>query len=202
MMKVILTPDMAKELLENEQMIKNQEGPYRPKFNTMTRMYEPVIKCWPLEEYKGGEIQQRDVIPGMENDVDDICMAKIDTDTKTISYKLNAWKWYPSFNPFTKVMDLPAVMKDYSILIYTPTFENQTIFLTGSTLYELKDEMKEYHIIPEKADEERKKQRMSVGVFFDAIDEWFQKYQGICTYILFKGDNVIKCGKFDNKKYW
>ena len=99
-------------------------------------------------------------------------------------------------------MDLPAVMKDYSILIYTPTFENQTIFLTGSTLYELKDEMKEYHIIPEKADEERKKQRMSVGVFFDAIDEWFQKYQGICTYILFKGDNVIKCGKFDNKKYW
>ena len=181
-------------------MIKNQECPYRPRYNPVTKKYESVIKCWPLEEYAGGETQQRDVIPGMESEVDDICMAKIDNGT--ISYKVNTRKWYPSFNPFTKVMDPPAVMKDYSILIYTPTFENPTIFLTGSTLYELKDSLKEYHIISEKDDEERKKQRMSVGVFFDGIDEWFQKYQGICTYILFKGDNVIKAGKFENKKYW
>lgn len=188
-MKVILTPDMAKELLENEEMIKNQEGPYRPHFNPVTKKYESVIKCWPLEEYAGGEIQQRDVIPGMESDVDDICMAKINNGT--ISYRVNKWKWYPSYNPFTRVMETPQKLLNHSVIVYTPTFENDTIFLTAETLDELYERMKTYHLSNDNDDDN-----------FDNIDEWFQKYQGICTYILLEGDNVVKCGKFENKKYW
>ena len=199
-MKVILTPDMAKELLENEEMIKNQEGPYRPHFNPVTKKYESVIKCWPLEEYAGGEIQQRDVIQGMESEVDDICMAKIDNGT--ISYKVNKWKWYPSYNPFTRVMETPQKLLNHSIIIYTPTFENDTIFLTAPTLNELYERMKTYHIVSEKEDEERNLGRKSMTVHFNSIDEWFQKYQGICTYILLEGENVVKCGKFENKRYW
>ena len=196
-MKVILTPNMAKELLENEEMIKKQEGPYRPQYrasvipgaNLPVMGYVPVIKNWPLEEYKGGEIQQREVIPGMESEVDDICMAKIDNGT--ISYKVNEWKWYPSYNPFTRVMEIPQKLLNHSIIIYTPTFKNDTIFLTASTLNELYKRMKTYNIINE-----------NEGDNFDNIDKWFEKYQGICTYILLEGENVVKCGKFENKKYW
>lgn len=209
-MKVILTPNMAKELLENEEMIKKQEGPYRPQYRAsvipvpgttlIKREYVPVIKNWPLEEYKGGEIQQREVIPGMEAEVDDICMAKIDEGT--ISYKINKWRWYPSFNPFTKVADPPQKLLEYSIIIYTPTFENDTIFLTAGTLNELYEMMKENHIVNEKEDQERTNGRKSMAAHFESIDKWFDKYQGICTYILLKGENVVKCGKFENKKYW
>ena len=196
-MKVILTPNMAKELLENEEMIKKQEGPYRPQYrasvipgaNLPVMGYVPVIKNWPLEEYKGGEIQQREVIPGMESEVDDICMAKIDNGT--ISYKVNEWKWYPSYNPFTRVMEIPQKLLNHSIIIYTPTFKNDTIFLTASTLNELYKRMKTYNIVNE-----------NEGDNFDNIDKWFEKYQGICTYILLEGENVVKCGKFENKKYW
>lgn len=198
-MKVILTPNMAKELLENEEIIKKQEGPYRPQYrasvvpipglNLVKKEYVPVIKNWPLEEYKGGEIQQRDVIPGMESEVDDICMAKIDNGT--ISYKVNEWKWYPSFNAFTRVGDPPQKLLNHSIIIYTPTFKDDTIFLTADTLNELYERMKTYHIVNE-----------NEGDNFDNIDKWFQKYQGICTYILLEGENVVKCGKFENKKYW
>ena len=198
-MKVILTPNMAKELLENEEMIKKQEGPYRPQYRTsvvpipglslVKKEYVPVIKNWPLEEYKGGEIQQREVIPGMESEVDDICMAKIDNGT--ISYKVNEWKWYPSYNPFTRVMEIPQKLLNHSIIIYTPTFKDDTIFLTADTLNELYKRMKTYNIVNE-----------NEGDNFDNIDKWFEKYQGICTYILLEGENVVKCGKFENKKYW
>ena len=190
---------MAKELLENEQMIKNQEGPYRPQFNPVTRMYEPVIKCWPLTEYSGGNAQQRGVIPGMENEVDDICMAKIDNGT--ISYKVNRVKWCPSFNPFTRVMEQALKMRAHSILVYTPTFENDTIFLTADSLDELYDSMREYHIVNETEDNDRKNGK-EISEHFQSIDDWFKKFQGICTYILFEGEDVVRCGKFDNKKYW
>ena len=188
---------MAKELLENEEMIKKQEGPYRPQYrasvipgvNLPVMGYVPVIKNWPLEEYKGGEIQQREVIPGMESEVDDICMAKIDNGT--ISYKVNEWKWYPSYNPFTRVMEIPQKLLNHSIIIYTPTFKDDTIFLTADTLNELYKRMKTYNIVNE-----------NEGDNFDNIDKWFEKYQGICTYILLEGENVVKCGKFENKKYW
>ena len=190
---------MAKELLENEEMIKKQEGPYRPQYRTsvvpipglslVKKEYVPVIKNWPLEEYKGGEIQQREVIPGMESEVDDICMAKIDNGT--ISYKVNEWKWYPSYNPFTRVMEIPQKLLNHSIIIYTPTFKDDTIFLTADTLNELYKRMKTYNIVNE-----------NEGDNFDNIDKWFEKYQGICTYILLEGENVVKCGKFENKKYW
>ena len=199
-MKVILTPNMAKELLENEQMIKNQEGPYRPHFNPQTKKYESVIKCWPLEEYAGGEIQQREVIPGMESEVDDICMAKIDNGT--ISYKINQWRWYPSFNPFTKIWDPPQKLLNHSLIVYTPTFENDTIFLTAETLCALYEMMKTYRLVTESEDAERNKGRKSMAAHFNSIDKWFEKYQGICTYILLEGENVVKCGKFENKKYW
>lgn len=190
---------MAKELLENEQMIKNQEGPYRPQFNPVTRKYEPVIKCWPLTEYSGGNAQQRGVIPGMENEVDDICMAKIDNGT--ISYKVNRVKWCPSFNPFTRVIEQAPKMRAHSILVYTPTFENDTIFLTADGLDELYDGMREYHIVNETEDNDRKNGK-EISEHLQSIDDWFKKFQGICTYILFEGEDVVKCGKFDNKKYW
>ena len=58
---------MADELLYNEDQIKNQIGAYRPHFNPVTGSYDPVIKCWPIEDFKGKFNQEREVIPGMEN---------------------------------------------------------------------------------------------------------------------------------------
>ena len=208
-MKVILTPNMARELLENEQLIKNQEGPYSPQFrvkgvipgvNLPVMGYVPVIKCWPLEPLTGKFPQEREVIPGMEDEVDDICMAKIDKGT--ISYKVNRFRWNPSFNPFTKVMESATKLDAHSILIYTPTFENDTIFLSAPTLNQLYEKMREYHIVNDTEDEDRKKGRMSMASHFNSIDEWFKKFQGICTYILFEGEDVVKCGTFENKRYW
>lgn len=44
---------MADELLYNEDQIKSQIGVYRPHFNPVTKTYDPVIKCWPIEDFKG-----------------------------------------------------------------------------------------------------------------------------------------------------
>ena len=66
---------MADELLYNEDYIKSQIGAYRPHFNPVTKTYDPVIKCWPLEDFNGQFNQEREVIPGMENEVYDIALA-------------------------------------------------------------------------------------------------------------------------------
>ena len=192
-MKVLLTPAMAKELYENEDMIKAQEGPYRPQYNVALKQFEPVIKCWPLEPFKGTCIQEREVIPGMENEVDDICMAKIEDDK--ITYK---------------VMDTPTnlqwdtyTLDQYNLIIYTPNFNERTIVLAEPTLQALFGRLKEYKIVGEKDEEERNKGRMAWSVFFpNKLDDWFKRYQGICTYIYLEGDGVMKVGKWDNKKYW
>ena len=61
-MKVLLTPAMAKELFDNEEMIKAQEGPYRPQYNVALKQFVPVIKCWPLEPFKGNFIQVKCIL--------------------------------------------------------------------------------------------------------------------------------------------
>lgn len=191
-MKVLLTPAMAKELYENEDMIKSQEGPYRPQYNVMTKQFEPVIKCWPLEPYDGKFIQEREVIPGMENEVDDICMAKIEENN--IRYKVLDTK--------IRVDWAEDTLDIYNLIIYTPKFNEKTILLKGSTLPELFGKLKEYKIVGEKEEEDRNKGRKSWSVVFNDIDEWFKRYQGICTYIFITGDKVTGCGKWDNIKYW
>ena len=82
---------MADELLYNEDQIKNQIGAYRPHFNPVTKTYDPVIKCWPLEDFKGQFNQEREVIPGMENEVYDISLETIQDDT--IEYKQTSVIW-------------------------------------------------------------------------------------------------------------
>ena len=74
-MKILLTNSMADELLNNEDQIKNQLGAYRPHYDPITKSYLPVIKCWPLEDFKGDFNQERWVIPGMENEIADIALA-------------------------------------------------------------------------------------------------------------------------------
>lgn len=199
---------MAKELFENEEMIKKQEGPYRPQYRTSiipginlpTSGYVPVIKNWPLEKFNGQFIQEREVIPGMEDEVDDISMAKIKDGR--ISYRKNKMQWIPSFDPFRRVMPEWVEMKEYSVLVYTPYFNNDTLFFTEDNLGDLFAKFKEYQIVNEKDEEPRTKGRMSYTALFENIDDWFKKFQGVCTYIFFKGDNVLKCGTWDNKKYW
>lgn len=199
-MKVLLTPAMARELYENEDMIKAQEGPYRPQFRSrvlsptpgvtvVSKEYVPVIKVWPLEPFNGKFIQERDVIPRMEDEVDDICMAKI-VDNE-ITYKVNQTKWNT------------GTLDQYTLIIYTPEFNENTILLTEPTHQALFEKLKEYKIVSEKDEEERNKGRMAWFVFFpNKLDEWFKKYQGVCTYIYLEGDGVMKVGKWDNKKYW
>jgi hypothetical protein len=200
-MKILLTNAMADELLNNEDQIKNQTGAYRPHFDPVTKSYLPVIKCWPLEDFKGTFNQERDVIPGMEGEVDDIAMATIQDGV--IRYKLNQNMWKPKFNPVTKEQEPDIHLDNYSILIYTPKFDNETIFFTANNLSQLFDKLKEYQIVSDKDLEERNSGRMSwKAFFFNKIDDWFKKYQGICTYILLEGDSIWQAGKFDNKKEW
>lgn len=192
-MKVLLTPAMAQELYDNEDMIKAQEGPYRPQYNVTLKQFVPVIKCWPLEPFDGKFLQEREVIPGMENEVDDICMAKIDEDDN-IEYKV--------INTPTNIQWEKDKLDIYNLIIYTPNFNEKTILLKGSTLPELFCKLKEYKIVGEKEEEDRNKGRKAWYVVFNDIDEWFKKYQGICTYIFITGNKVTGCGKWDNKKYW
>ena len=188
-MKVLLTNSMADELLNNEEQIKNQTGAYRPHFDPTTKSYLPVIKCWPLEDFKGTFNQERDVIPGMENEVDDIAFATIQDDV--IKYKESP------------IRCNEGRLDNYSILIYTPKFDNPTIFLTANTYPELFDKLKEYKIVSDKELELRNTQRMAWNPFFiNNIDDWFKRYQGICTYILLGGDSILQAGKFTNKILW
>ena len=202
-MKVLLTPAMAQELYDNEDMIKAQEGLYRPQFRSrilspspgvtvVSKEYVPVIKVWPLEKFNGKFIQEREVIPGLEDEVDDICMAKIEDDH--IKYKVLDSK--------TRVEWAEDTLDIYNLIIYTPNFNEKTILLKGSTLPARFDKLKEYKIVGEKEEEDRNRGRKSWGVVFNDIDEWFKRYQGICTYIFITGDKVTGCGKWDNKKYW
>ena len=192
-MRVLLAPDIAKELYQNEDMIKSQEGPYRPRYNVMTKQFEPVIKCWPLEKFEGTFIQQREVISGMENEVDDICMAKIEDDK--ITYKV--------IGTPTNIKWETGILDQYNLIIYTPKFNEKTILLAEPTIPELFDRLKEYKIVDERDEEERNKGRMSWNVFFGKnLDKWFSKYQGICTYLFLEGDTVTRAGKWDNKRYW
>ena len=180
---------MADELVNNEDQIKNQRGAYRPHYDPTTKSYLPVIKCWPLEDFKGTFNQEREVIPGMENEVADIALATIEDDV--IIYKFSDYKWYKD------------KLDNYSVIIYTPTFDNNTIFLTANSLPQLFDKLKEYQIVSDKDLEERNRQRMTWDPFFiHNIDNWFKKYHGICTYILLGGDGILQAGKFDNKKLW
>lgn len=188
-MKVLLTNAMADELLNNEEQIKSQIGAYRPHYDPFTKSYLPVIKCWPLEDFKGGCNQEREVIPGMETEVDDIALAIIDGND--ISYKIGE-------NKFNRDR-----LDNFSILIYTPKFDNETILLTANTLSQLFDKLKEYQIVSDKDLEVRNTGKMAWGAFFfNEIDNWFKKYQGICTYIYLGGNVIMKAGKFDNKKVW
>lgn len=188
-MKVLLTNAMADELLNNEDQIKSQIGAYRPHYDPITKSYLPVIKCWPLEDFNGNFNQERDVIPSMETEVDDIALATIQDGM--IKYKVNPVKWNNS------------TLNSYSILIYTPKFDNETIFLTAETLPELFSKLKEYRIVDERDLDERNRGKMAWGAFFsNKIDDWFKKYEGICTYIFLAGDSIRMSGKFDNKKVW
>ena len=101
---------MADELLYNEDQIKNQIGAYRPHFNPVTKTYDPVIKCWPLEDFKGQFNQEREVIPGMENEVYDIALATIQDNI--IEYKETPVTWNK------------GTLDNYNILIYTPKLDN------------------------------------------------------------------------------
>ena len=184
---------MADELLNNEDQIKKQVGAYRPHYDPVTKSYLPVIKCWPLEDFNGKFNQERDVIPGMETEVDDIALATIQDGV--IKYKV--------IDTPTKIKWDDGVLDEYSILIYTPKFDNNTIFLTANTLSQLFDKMKEYRIVSDNDLETRRSGKMAWGAFFfNEIDNWFKKYQGICTYIFLNGDKIIKAGRFDNKKLW
>ena len=191
-MKVLLTNAMADELLNNEEQIKKQVGAYRPHYDPATKSYLPVIKCWPLEDFNGKFNQERDVIPGMENEVDDICLAKIDGDK--MEYKVRDTKFYKKWDE--------ARLDEYTIIIYTPKFNEDTIVLTSPTLGELFMKLKEYNIVGDKEENERNNDRMSWGVVFNNIDKWFERYQGYCTYFFLNKDKVVAAGKFDNKKVW
>ena len=192
-MKILLTNAIADELLNNEDQIKSQIGAYRPHYDPVTKSYLPVIKCWPLEDFNGKFNQERDVIPGMETEVDDIALATIQDGV--IKYKV--------IDTPTKIKWDDGVLDEYSILIYTPKFDNNTIFLTANTLSQLFDKMKEYRIVSDNDLESRRSGKMAWGAFFfNEIDNWFKKYQGICTYIFLNGDKIIKAGRFDNKKLW
>lgn len=192
-MKILLTNAMADELLNNEDQIKSQIGAYRPHYDPITKSYLPVIKCWPLEDFNGKFNQERDVIPGMETEVDDIALATIQDGV--IKYKV--------IDTPTKIKWDDGVLDEYSILIYTPKFDNNTIFLTANTLSQLFDKMKEYRIVSDNDLETRRSGKMAWGAFFfNEIDNWFKKYQGICTYIFLNGDKIIKARRFDNKKLW
>lgn len=192
-MKVLLTPAMAKELFDNEDMIKAQEGPYRPQYNVALKQFVPVIKCWPLEPFKGNFIQEREVTPGMENEVDDICFAKIEDDN--IKYKV--------IDTPTNIKWGEGTLDQYNMLIYTPNFNEKTILFSEPTPQALFEKLKEYKIVGEKEEEDRNRGRMAWDAFFfNKIDEWFKRYQGICTYIYLEGDCVVKAGTWDNKKYW
>lgn len=192
-MKILLTNAMADELLNNEDQIKSQIGAYRPHYDPITKSYLPVIKCWPLEDFNGKFNQERDVIPGMETEVDDIALATIQDGV--IKYKV--------IDTPTKIKWDDGILDEYSILIYTPKFDNNTIFLTANTLSQLFDKMKEYRIVSDNDLEARRSGKMAWGAFFfNEIDNWFKKYQGICTYIFLNGDKIIKAGRFDNKKLW
>ena len=188
-MKILLTNAMADELLYNEYEIKNQLGAYRPHYDPFTMSYMPVIKCWPLKDFKGDFNQEREVIPGMENEVADIAFATIQDDV--IEYKE------------TPVIWKKGTLDNYNILIYTPKFDNKTILITAMNQRELFDKLKEYQIVSDTDLEERNRQRMAWDPFIISnIDKWFSKYQGICTYIYLVGDGVAAAGKWDNKKEW
>ena len=207
-MKVILNQYMANELLVNEDMIRKQEGPYRPQFrvkgvipgvNLPVMGYVPVIKCFPFEPLTGQFPQERVVTPGMENEVEDISLAIIDEGK--IRYQESKDIWKPGYNAFTKEVDPDIYMKDYSVMIYRPDLTEKTIFMTSDDLGVLFNQLKEYKIVGDKEEEERSKGK-SYDVLFENIDDWFKKYQGVCTYILFKGDSIWKTGTFENKTYW
>lgn len=108
---------MADELLYNEDQIKSQIGAYRPHFNPVTKTYDPVIKCWPLEDFNGQFNQEREVIPGMENEVYDIALATIQDDT--IEYKETPVTWNK------------GTLDNYNILIYTPKSFNTPLPYPG-----------------------------------------------------------------------
>lgn len=188
-MKVLLTPAMARELYENEDMIKSQEGPYRPHYDVMKKQFVPVIKCWPLEPFKGTFIQEREVIPGMENEVDDICMAKIVDDK--IKYKV--------IDTPTNIQWGEGTLDQYNLLIYTPNFNERTILFAEPTLQALFEKLKEYKIASEDIDTSTIKPGEGIG---ELLDRLFARYQGICTYIFLEGDGISRAGKWDNKKYW
>ena len=143
-MKVLLTPAMAKELFDNEEMIKAQEGPYRPQYNVALKQFVPVIKCWPLEPFKGNFIQEREVTPGMENEVDDICFAKIEDDK--IKYKV--------IDTPTNIKWGEGTLDQYNMLIYTPNFNEKTILFSEPTPQALFEKLKEYKIVGEKEESE------------------------------------------------
>ena len=188
-MKILLTNSMADELLNNEDQIKNQLGAYRPHYDPFTMSYMPVIKCWPLEDFKGDFNQERFVIPGMENEVADIALATIQDDV--IEYKESPVIWKK------------GTLDNYNILIYTPKLDNKTILITAMNQRELFDKLKEYQIVSDADLEERNRQRMAWDPFIiNNIDKWFSKYQGICTYIYLVGDGIAAAGKWDNKKEW
>ena len=208
-MKVILNQYMANELLVNEDMIRNQTGPYSPQFrvkgvipgvNLPVMGYVPVIKCFPFEPFTGQFPQEREVTPGMENEVEDIALAIIDEGK--IRYQESKDIWKPGYNAFTNREDPDIYMKNYSILIYRPDLSEKTIFMTSDNLGVLFNQLKEYKIVGEIEEKERSKGRMSYAALFENIDNWFKKFQGVCTYILFKGDSIWKAGKFENKVYW
>ena len=183
---------MADELLNNEEQIKKQVGAYRPHYDPFTKSYLPVIKCWPLEDFNGKFNQEREVIPGMENEVDDICLAKIDGDK--MEYKVRDTKFYKKWDE--------VKLDEHTVIIYTPKFDEDTIVLTAPTLGELFDKLKEYNIVGEKEENERNSGRMTWFVVFNNIDKWFERYQGYCTYFFLNKDKVVAAGKWDNKKVW
>lgn len=181
-MKVLLSPDMAKELLNNEEQIKNHQGMYRPQFRrtympqagAFKSEYVPVIKCWPLEPFTGEFPQIREVIPGMEDEVFDISIATIDNGC------FNGKK-----------------MLGYSIYIYAPGTTNPPYFLTDDSLPGLFDQMRDYQI------------GMNVdtsGVndsnVKDMLKDVFRRYVGICTYVLFKGEDCQAAGEWRKQDVW
>lgn len=200
-MKVILTPDMAEELFRNEGQIKSQNGPYRPQFDPNTKSYKSVIKCWPLKQFKGKFIQEREVIPGMESEVDDIAFAKIEGNK--ISYKENKIRWRPCFDPIKKTMEPDIYMDNYSLLIYTPNFDNNTIFLTAPALDLLFHKLEEYRIVDSLDFQKRLENKTPwLEFFMKNLDDWFFKYTGICTYVFFDSTSVVKVGKWTNPVLW
>lgn len=183
-MQIVLTPDMANELLKNEDDIKNEKGAYRPQFNPVSKSFVPVIACWPLEDFKGKFDQVRLVKKGYEDQVDDIAIMKIDNGK--VEYKVNKCRWEPTRDP--RKGDKDISLQDYSIYIYEPTFNNDAYFITCESFSDLVDELKKYHI------DVKTSESVNVGIVIKSIQEAFKRYEGICTYILFCGEYVIDCG--------